>query len=62
MSSLIKTYTHQVIWDAIEKRIEAQAIDGISATREYSELLAESQRSLIKGLRMARLAAIKSTW
>jgi len=46
------------VWDVIEASIEAQTVDGIGAEGTFSEIVAEHQRSLVSGMRAARLAAL----
>jgi hypothetical protein len=48
----------QAIWDAVEARIDAAPIDGISAEGQYSETVFNGQRLYVDGLRAGRLAAI----
>jgi hypothetical protein len=50
----------QAIWDAVEARIDAAPIDGISAEGQYSETVFNGQRLYVDGLRAGRLAAINA--
>lgn len=50
----------KAIWERIEKRIDEQPIDGISAGNEFSEVIRAEQRGIVVGLRGARLSAIST--